>query len=271
MWAAPLAAAVPAAGCTAPAAAGLEADARKLLAEVELAGDRVDVARLLAPDQGDADAAAPGAGRAADAMEIGVAIARRIEVDHVADAVDVEAASGHVRGDERVDDPGVEPAQRALALGLGLVAVHGDGLDAACGEALDQAVRAPLRPHEYESEPALVIAQLVHERIQLGLVRDAHEAMLDSCRGAGRLVRVATGRARVGVRDPGHLAVEGCREEQCLPLSRRLPDNAIDVRAKAHVEHSIRLVENEDANPVEADIPAAHQVEQPARGGDEDV
>ena len=40
---------------------------------------------------------------------------------------------------------------------------------------------------------------------------------------------------------------------------------------EAHVEHTVGLVEDEDREPLEADMALPHEVEEPARCGDEDV
>ena len=92
---------------------------------------------------------------------------------------DVDAARGDVGRDERVDAAGLEARERLLALGLRLVAVHRDGVHVLRAELLDEPVGAALGAHEDEREPALRVAQLVHERGDLGLVRDAVEAVVD--------------------------------------------------------------------------------------------
>ena len=96
----------------------------------------------------------------------------------MADPVDVDAAGGNVGGDERVDVSLVEPGEGLLALRLGLVAVHRDGVDALGTEPLDQAVRASLRANEDQGEAALV-AQLRDQGVELALMRDADESVLD--------------------------------------------------------------------------------------------
>ena len=77
-----------------------------------------------------ADAGGAGAAGAADAVHVGLGVVRRVEVDHVRDAADVDSAGGDVGRDQRVDLEGLELRERALALALGLVAVHRDRGDA---------------------------------------------------------------------------------------------------------------------------------------------
>ena len=101
----------------------------------------------------------PGPAGTADAVDVAVAVVRRIEVDDVRDPGDVDAAGGDVGRDQRVDMAGLERCQRPLALALGLVAVHRDGVDALGAQALDEPVGAALGAHEDERELA-VAAQL---------------------------------------------------------------------------------------------------------------
>ena len=127
---------------------------------------------------------------AADAVHVALAILRRIEVDDVRDAVDVDAARGDVGGDERVDAAGLEARERLLALALGLVAVHRDGRLALRREALDEPVGAALGAHEDERALALGV-ELADQRADALVALDAQEAVLDVA-----LRRSTTGRAR---------------------------------------------------------------------------
>ena len=112
----------------------------------------------------------PGAAGAADAVRVDVGLLGRVEVDHVRDVVDVEAARGDVGCDERPHLAGVEPRERLLALRLALVAVDRDRVDVVAAQLLDEAVGAGLRAHEDEREPALVVVQQLDQRRHLGLV-----------------------------------------------------------------------------------------------------
>ena len=61
------------------------------------------------------------------------------------------------------------------------------------------------------------------------------------------------------------------REEQRLTPRRQGRDHPAHVVDEAHVEHAVGLVEDEDLEPAEADVALAHEVEQAAGGGDQDV
>jgi hypothetical protein len=69
----------------------------------------------------------------------------------------------------------------------------------------------------------------------------------------------------------GDLGRHGGREEERLALLRQHRDDPADVDDEAHVEHPVSLVEDHDLDLVESQRPALAEVEEPARGGDEDV
>ena len=129
---------------------------------------------------------AAGAAGAADAVDVALAVLGRVEVDDVRDAVDVDAAGGDVGGDQDVDVPGLEAGQGLLALALGLVAVHRDGLDALVREALDQPVGAALGADEDERQVALGSAARSTSGRSLCSCSTRQEAVLDAPLGGRR-------------------------------------------------------------------------------------
>ena len=75
----------------------------------------------------------------------------------------------------------------------------------------------------------------------------------------------------VAVGELADLTVERRREEHGLPLLRDAAEDLLDLRAEAHVEHPVGLVEDEDADAGERDEPALDQVLETARRRDDDV
>src|SRR5690606_10177897 len=63
----------------------------------------------------------------------------------------------------------------------------------------------------------------------------------------------------------------GGREEQRLPGEGNEFADALDIRDKAHIEHPIRLIDDEDLNTSQKQLAAFEMVEQPARRCDENV
>ena len=82
---------------------------------------------------------------------------------------------------------------------------------------------------------------------------------------------MGAGVARVGGGDLPGRALERGREEERLALARGLGDDPVDRGAKAHVEHAVGLVEDEDLDLLQRDDAALDQVLEPAGGGDEHV
>ena len=167
----------------------------------------------------------------------------------------------------------LEAGERLLALALGLVAVHGKGLDALLTELLDEPVGAALGPDEDERATAVALLQLGEQRVELGALGvDRGEAVLDRRDVLGlrrmdvllRVVGVLTG-------DLAGLAVEGGREEQRLALARQQVDDPVDGRAEAHVEHPVGLVEDQCADLRKVECTALDQILETAGGGDDHV
>src|SRR5215207_3921830 len=94
----------------------LQALARERLRVAEHPRDVAHVGLLLGKDERDARAVPARAAGAADPVYVRRVLLRRVEVDHVRDVVEVEAACGDVGRDERLDGAVLEPLQGALAL-----------------------------------------------------------------------------------------------------------------------------------------------------------
>ena len=104
----------------------------------EVVVEHLDAGALLETDhlralarrgQGDHHAVGAGARRTAAAVEVGLGVARVVEVHDQRDVVDVDAAGGDVGGDDRLGGAGGEPGQVALADPLAEAAVQVDGVD----------------------------------------------------------------------------------------------------------------------------------------------
>ena len=238
----------------------------------EAVGDAADVALLLGKDEGDPGAAAAGAAGAADAVDVALVVLGRVEVDHVRDVREVEAAGRHVGGDERLHRAVAEPRQRPLALPLRHVAVQRRRRHVARVELAGEPVGAALRPDEDESQVAVAL-ELLDQAVELAVVRDRDEGVLDLALllPFGQLGLEAGRVARVGAGELADLAVERRREEHRLAVGRQPADDLVHLRLEAHVEHPVGLVEDERPDAVERDEPALDQILEAAGRGDEDV
>src|SRR5205814_2723699 len=97
-----------------------------------------DVVTLIGGHKRDPDALGSSPAGASDAVHVGLAVMRRIEVDHVGDPGDVDSAGSDVGCDEYVDRARLESGERLLTLSLRLVAVHRHCVDAMAAQALHQ-------------------------------------------------------------------------------------------------------------------------------------
>src|ERR1035437_3949977 len=133
----------------------------------------------------DRDALRAGARGAADAMDIGLGNVGEIEVHHMTDAVDVDAAGGNVGGDQGADLAGAECPLHPLAMILRLVAVNGVGGDAGPCEALHDLVRAMLGSGKDQRATNLLLLQQLRQQGGLGRVVDLNDALGDALDGRG--------------------------------------------------------------------------------------
>ncbi len=217
-----------------------------------------------------------GAAGTADAMDIVFRIERQIEVDHAGHLRDVETARRHVGGDQHVDRALLERFERLHALGLGLVAVDGIGVDLLALERPRQARTADLAvgKHDALTRQALfgALAQQVHERRLLVAVRHGVDDLADVvCGGVAarhfdglRMAQVA----RCQLLDLGR---ERGREQQRLPVRRQQVDDALQVGQEAHVEHAVGFVQHQHAHLRQVHAALLHVIEQAARRGDENL
>src|SRR5712691_6623630 len=83
----------------------------KLLFVPEAGSNATDVALLIRKDERAATTGAAGTAGPPDAVHVALVVLGRVEIDHMADRLEVEAASGHVRGDERRRATRAEPLE----------------------------------------------------------------------------------------------------------------------------------------------------------------
>src|SRR5215472_13219659 len=92
--------------------------------------DSGDGLAVLGRRDGIGTAVAPRASRAADAMHVVLGMVRYVEIEHVGEPLDVEAAGGHVAADQQADLAVLEALQRLRTLRLRHVAVERSHVEA---------------------------------------------------------------------------------------------------------------------------------------------
>ena len=143
----------------------------ELRVEAELLGDQADVEPLLRRHERDPLAGPAGASGATHAVDVGVVVGGRIEVDHVRDVLEVEPTGGDVGRDQDVVRTRREPAERTFALWLRHAAMELTGMEALFAQDTSETIRPVLGPDEHQREPPIG-RELAHER--LGLLRVLH-------------------------------------------------------------------------------------------------
>ena len=131
------------------------------------------------------DAGCAGAACPPDAVNIGLGDVRQLEVEDVADFLDIDTAGGDVCGHEDPDAAGTEPLHGAVALGLAFVAVDGFALDSLLVEVLDDLVGAMFGPGKNERRRHFRQGKHVREQHTLVVLRHEVHALVDEFGGRG--------------------------------------------------------------------------------------
>ncbi len=227
---------------------------------------------LVHAHQGDRLPLVAGPAGATDAVHVILRDVRQLEVHHMGQLVDVQAAGGDVGGHQHPDGVPLEVRQGAGARGLALVAVNGRGGDAVRLQILGQAVGTMLGAGEHQHLAPVVGADEVGEQLPFALAVHRMDHLLHPLRGG-----VAAGHFDEGgaVQQPvGQLldfVREGGREEQVLTPLGQQGQHLADVADEAHVEHPVGLVQHQDLDLGEVHGVLAHVVQQAPGGGHEDV
>ncbi len=241
-------------------------------AGADVAFDGLQLALLTRLHERDRAARAADPAGAADAVDVGVGGGRDVVVDDVGDGRDVQAAGGHVGGDQDRHAPALEGQHHAVAGALGHVPVQRAHVEAAVAQGAVQLVGADLGAHEHDRLVGLLRAQHLHQLLRLvprvdrqlelghGVDRQRRGLDLDD----HRVVHVAVGELADRRRHRG-------REQRRLAARGGQREDPLDVLEEAEVEHLVGLVEDHEAAVVEHQRVARDQVEHPPHGPHHDV
>ena len=205
-------------------------------------------------DAHEADRVARGArpARAADAVDVVLGVPRELEVHDVRQVHDVEPARGDVGRDQDADLARLERLE-----GLGPVRLRAVRVDRGRGDAVAvQPGREPgrreLGPREHEDLVPVALDDEVGEQLLLAVPVHRVDQLADALRGravAGDLDRHRAPQDRP--REPLDVVGERGREQQRLAAAGEQVEDPPDVGHEAHVEHPVRLVEDEDLDLAE--------------------
>ena len=188
------------------------------------------------------------------------------------DIVDVDPARRDVRRDDDSHAPFAKGRENALAVRLAEVAREGIDLVPVSPEpARDLGGRIAPRGED-ERLVRVFVSQDRAEHVDLPVARAGVEELLDPLRNARLLVHAEFLRVEhVALGEGCDLRRHGGREEHRLAAHRDAPDDPVDVVDEPHVEHPVRLVEDEPADPARREVGRADEVEEPSRRADHEV
>ena len=203
---------------------------------------------LAGGDEENGLAGAACAAGAADAVHVAFRVVRDVVVEHVGDALNVEAAGGNVGGNQDVEAAVAKLVDGALTLLLRNVAVNRGGGEAAGTQFLSEFLGLVLGAHEHDHRLELGDLEDAGDRVELVTVRREQVTLSDVGVGAGlglhrdlsRIVEVLLGDLADTI---GHRR----GKQRDLLGVRRVLEDAFDVFLETHVEHLIGLIEHEEA------------------------
>ena len=213
--------------------------------------------------------------RSANPVHVVVASPRHIEVEHVADVGDVEAAGCNVTGCQEQNLARAEAIERRHARALIHIAVQRASIEAVLGQRLEQDCNVTLAITENDRVAHRFAADQIAQDLTLGkilAIGAEPEPLGDRLCRCGR--RRHFDALRVGqelIDKARDLRRHRCREKQRLALWRQQLADLFDVRDEAHVEHPVGLVDNEDLDAHQHQTAALKMIEHAAGGGNQNV
>ncbi len=219
---------------------------------------------LIVGNECDGNAVALSACCTANAVDIVFDIARNVVVDDHLNVVDVYAACYDVGSHENVDVAGLEAEHHLITLSLRQVGVHGTTADIFLYEATVYLLDALLLAGEDDDPLLLGLEYLAQDGFLLRIIADISRLLYLLGRlGDGYLHVQRVFEERLG--EVLNLARHGGREHYRLTRLRDMLGNGEDVVRKAHVEHAVSLIEDEEREVREVDIVHLHVGYQSAR------
>ena len=216
-------------------------------------------------------AAARPAG-ATDAMDVAFAVEWEVVVDDVADPLHVQAAGGHIGGDDHVELARAQFSTMRSRWFCGNVTAQGRGPVPLAGKIVGERLGRALGIDENQHAIDRFGLQDAGQHGLLLMRADDHETLPHRFGGGAFcwiVISAGFRRCRWAMRriESGN----GGREQRDLTLGRGLRENPFDVFGKAHPQHFIGFVQHQPAQAVELERAAANVVHDPARRAHDDV
>lgn len=234
--------------------------------------DRVQLAAFIPGAERNRHAVGARSSGPTDPVNVALRFDRHVEIDHVADAIDVDSASGNVGRDKHADLVISKRVQCFLTRVLSFVTVNRDRLDAALVKFFHQRVGAVFGTCEHDRTRHVAAQQQFGQRGNLVVTSHDSQPLLDQV-DAGFLRRDVD-RDRVEQQAAGQfpdVRRERCGEEHRLTLFRQRRNDFLQCGQETHVEHPVGFVEHEHLDVFKLDVALVHQVDQTTRCRDQHI
>lgn len=227
---------------------------------------------LIAADERNRVAFGFGPAGTADAMDIVLGKNGNIEIYDVRNSLDIYSASGDICGDHNLEFTAFKTFHRLTALALSAVGVYRDRFNIVTMEPMTDSVGAVLctRKNKYAVHPALF--EHIQQDFHLLFPADGIDMLRNGFDGVSLLTDLDYFRMNHYSGGEGlYFGRYSSGKEQRLTFLGYSGDDFPHIVDKAHIEHTVGLVENEHFHVPQVDASPAHMVEQSARRSDNDI
>ena len=234
--------------------------------------DRREHAAFVRLDEQDRVALAAGAARAANAVRVRLDAGRQVIVEHVRNALDVEAAGGHVGGDDDVELAFFKTVDGALALLLRDVAIERrDGVTARA-EFFSELGRVVFRARKDQHRVVCLGLEDAGERVELEVAPGDQVALANRRRDSRFDFELDEfGIAQVGLGEALDFHRHRRGKQHDLAVVGGFREDRVDVVNETHLEHLVGFVEDKVAHARQVEAAALEVVDHAAGGADDDV
>ena len=199
-------------------------------------------------------------------MDIGFYIVGNIVIDYVANALNVQASSSHVSGDQYVYCAALQVIDSRLALLLRYIAIESSGRIAAGSQLLSNFSGGNSSANKNDHPVKVFDFEYASQCVQL--VHPGHhpDALTNRLIGHGLHFNGDVHRVvQMLLRDAGDCSWHGGREQRYLAVIGRLLENPLHVIDEAHTQHFVRFVQYQRAQRGKVQRTSAHMIHNTTR------
>ena len=186
-----------------------------------------------------------GTSGAADAVGVNLRVARQLVVDHCGELLDVEAARGHIGGNQHRNAPVGKAHQYLIALPLLKVAMDRQRRETMLDQGRGHFLALHFGVAEDQRRFRMIVPEDARYRCRPLLRFYFKEDLLDSALVMGLIDTDLDRLVLEGGAEGGNFRRVGGGEEQGLFLGRGGGNERTDIILKTHVEHAVCLIKDQ--------------------------